>query len=194
MRIASLLFALILSLPAVAAPPAAEAPPVYQVELVLFLRDLQPGGEFWPEEPGSPDPARAIAILPLPPGVAPRPPVTPLGPGDYQLAAEAEALRRKGLTPLLHVAWQQPVRERDNDDWIWLEAKPLSGLARIGLGRFLHIDTDLALQTGDGPDARVIRASDRRRMRSGELHYLDHPAFGVLVRIDPYRAPEPASE
>jgi hypothetical protein len=26
---------------------------------------------------------------------------------------------------------------------------------------------------------------ERRRLRSEELHYLDHPKFGVLVRIDP---------
>ena len=26
-----------------------------------------------------------------------------------------------------------------------------------------------------------------RRMRSGELHYIDHPLMGVLLRIDRYR-------
>ena len=26
---------------------------------------------------------------------------------------------------------------------------------------------------------------EQRRMRSGELHYLDHPKFGVLARVDP---------
>jgi hypothetical protein len=27
---------------------------------------------------------------------------------------------------------------------------------------------------------------DHRRMRSGELHYLDHPLMGVLVLVIPY--------
>jgi hypothetical protein len=31
---------------------------------------------------------------------------------------------------------------------------------------------------------------EQRRMRSGELHYLDHPKFGVLARIDPVQAPD----
>ena len=32
--------------------------------------------------------------------------------------------------------------------------------------------------------------SESRRMRSGELHYLDHPLFGVMVKVVPY-FPEP---
>lgn len=34
---------------------------------------------------------------------------------------------------------------------------------------------------------------ERRRLRSGELHYLDHPRFGALVRIDPRAAAKTAS-
>lgn len=32
---------------------------------------------------------------------------------------------------------------------------------------------------------------DSRRMRSNELHYIDHPMFGMLVKIVPYELPEP---
>jgi hypothetical protein len=31
---------------------------------------------------------------------------------------------------------------------------------------------------------------EQRRMRSGELHYLDHPKFGVLARVDPIQPPD----
>lgn len=31
-----------------------------------------------------------------------------------------------------------------------------------------------------------------RRMRSDELHYIDHPLFGMLVQISPYKLPDPA--
>ena len=31
--------------------------------------------------------------------------------------------------------------------------------------------------------------SELRRMRSGELHYLDHPSFGVLIRVTPVEPP-----
>lgn len=32
---------------------------------------------------------------------------------------------------------------------------------------------------------RTVVINESRRMRSGELHYLDHPMFGVLVRVVP---------
>ena len=35
------------------------------------------------------------------------------------------------------------------------------------------------------------RMQARRRMRSGELHYIDHPLMGVLIKITPYELPKP---
>ena len=37
---------------------------------------------------------------------------------------------------------------------------------------------------------RFMVLEERRRMRSEELHYLDHPKLGVLVRIEPVDLPE----
>ena len=41
------------------------------------------------------------------------------------------------------------------------------------------------------PVLREVRMTQSRRMRSGELHYLDHPRFGVLVLVRPYEPPPP---
>ena len=42
----------------------------------------------------------------------------------------------------------------------------------------------------DGPPI-AFRMSASRRMRPGELHYLDHPLFGLLVRVTRYAPPAP---
>lgn len=39
---------------------------------------------------------------------------------------------------------------------------------------------------------RTIALRQDRRMRSNELHYIDHPLLGLLVRITPYEFPVPA--
>jgi hypothetical protein len=39
----------------------------------------------------------------------------------------------------------------------------------------------------------IITLRQTRRMRSGELHYIDHPRLGLLIKVDPYK-PEPAKE
>lgn len=34
---------------------------------------------------------------------------------------------------------------------------------------------------------QIVTIKQKRRMRSGELHYIDHPRLGILLRIDPYQ-------
>ena len=47
----------------------------------------------------------------------------------------------------------------------------------------------------DAPPAPAYMALEQtRRMRSGELNYLDHPKYGLLVRIDPVEPPEELTE
>ncbi|MDO9317177.1 MAG: CsiV family protein [Gammaproteobacteria bacterium] len=38
---------------------------------------------------------------------------------------------------------------------------------------------------------RIVQLREIRELREQELHYLDHPAFGVLVQIIPYTPPPP---
>lgn len=65
----------------------------------------------------------------------------------------------------------------------------LRGIMRLYRGRFLHFGVDLryakpedvekALYADDVP---VYVMKQRRKMRSGEIHYLDHPLLGVIVQ------------
>lgn len=36
----------------------------------------------------------------------------------------------------------------------------------------------------------IIPLQQTRRMRSGDLHYIDHPRFGILIQLTPYNADE----
>jgi len=80
----------------------------------------------------------------------------------------------------------------------------LDGYIKIILTRYLHADVDLTYSTGlplnpqnlaTNPDAAispqnpppvVYRLLESRRMRSKELHYLDHPVLGMLLLITPH--------
>lgn len=39
------------------------------------------------------------------------------------------------------------------------------------------------------PIERIVTMKQNRKMRSGEMHYLDHPLFGLLIEIRPYQSP-----
>ena len=62
----------------------------------------------------------------------------------------------------------------------------LDGTIRVYLARYLHANVDLVYHR---PGVETpFRLATSRRMRSGELHYLDHPVFGVLIKVIPYEA------
>jgi hypothetical protein len=78
----------------------------------------------------------------------------------------------------------------------------LDGTFTLRRGRFLHVDVDLgytktvsveqAATTTDTPPVPpqatryYVRMTDSLRVRNDQLHYLDHPLFGVLFMVTPY--------
>jgi hypothetical protein len=135
--------------------------------------------------------------------------VRPLRPEELKLGQEYRKLRAiSAYEPLMHVGWVQPgLAEPDAVpmDLGTLGVLNPRGTVRVHLSRFLHITLDLTYQAassmpasigGDGLDEIVLaphyRLTTTRSARSNELHYFDHPAFGVLVRVTPVPAPDAA--
>jgi hypothetical protein len=145
--------------------------------------------------------------------------VRPLRPEELRLGGEYRKLAaNSGYAPLLHTGWVQPglpESEAPVFDLATLGVWNPRGTVRVHLIQFLHITLDLTYEAaasgatplgvesppgaapplafGDGLDELSgtprYRLTATRRVRSGELHYFDHPAFGVLVRITPVPAP-----
>lgn len=59
----------------------------------------------------------------------------------------------------------------------------LDGILRVYRSRYLHVDVDLLYHRSEVDTP--FRFQTSRRMRSGELHYLDHPLFGLLILVTP---------
>jgi hypothetical protein len=156
--------ALVLGLPLAASASA------YTIEMVIFERPGGGGSEFWPEEPGAPDPGAAIGPLPARSGLP-----KSLGPAAYTLG-------QRGMNVIRHLVWQQTPRGRNSKAWYWLDGAQISGLVQVSRGRFLHFDTDLLFRD---PAGKPVRVRLHRRMRSDELHYIDHPKLGILIQARP---------
>jgi hypothetical protein len=109
---------------------------------------------------------------------------------------------RKRYNVLVHKAWRQqwddneasvdiPIDSRQSD------TNTIHGSIRIVLERYLHIYTDMVYRqprenTGPvlfGEDSRYREypIKSHRRMRSKELHYIDHPMVGILVKAMPVK-------
>jgi len=118
----------------------------------------------------------------------------------------ANALKtNKRYNVLVHKAWRQawhedseaidiPIDSRSaagNDD-----RNSVHGSIRVVLERYLHIYTDMIYQQPNpeynpemvgevGQPYKQYPIKSHRRMRSKELHYLDHPMVGILVMAMP---------
>lgn len=130
--------------------------------------------------------------------------VRPLMPEELELGTTFNRLKAiSAYEAVLHGGWIQPglaETEAQPFDLALLGAMNPRGTVKVHLSRFLHITLDLTLERpnaasnaptpiGDGLSEVTFgpryHLSTTRSVRSGELHYFDHPAFGVLVRVTP---------
>jgi len=134
-----------------------------------------------------------------------------LRPEELQLTSQYRVLARlPGYHPLVHGGWVQlglPETSTIPVELGVLGVTNPAGTVRLSLTRFLHLKLDLtyvdtqAVQRGaaaapddlaDLPIAPRYHIGDERTTRSGEIHYFDHPAFGVLIKVTPVKA-DPAA-
>lgn len=193
-------------------------------------------------------PANAEELAPLTPAA-----FTPRPLSELEFRGKAAYMQRTGrFKTLFHQTWLQPMRDeaqalpiiidRSGDEQSWPR---LQGSVKFYLSRYLHIQTNLWLNTpGDylpaqwtmpappmGPPSLIVveppsSASEnfydmspaptiddtgmpvevesgpiypwrhailmdqKRRMRSTEVHYIDHPMLGVVVKILPLTTEE----
>ena len=138
----------------------------------------------------------------------------------FNLKEEYLALRRaSGVRPIFHGKWHQPVPERDAATPILLQLddseglltydralRKLEGTVNVTARKFLHLHFNLwhhADSIGQPPIAMpnladllesnkqgYMELNESRRMRSSELHYIDHPKIGIITQIQEVKVPD----
>lgn len=226
----------------------------YDIEVIIFKHKAASGEEtdVSTRESQVPDYDEAVVLLP-PDGVSPQPfavtsplagpriPYQRLDDSELRMESQVARLTASGeYQPLLHIAWQQPVRSAQPVQWVrldnrlmqepsdlqlppdllsyksddrWPEESPdedtIEGIIAIERNRFLHINIDLRYLQPDAESGaaglfsiftrseqrpKVFRLHAERRIGIDEVHYFDHPVFGVLVLVTPDEIPEKAPE
>lgn len=180
---------------AMAAPAQAEK---YRVDLILFADKTGVGDEsptaFRPQdfsralEPTDTARLRTAGIELVP-------------EAEFGLLEEWRKLSNsQRQQPLLRLAWVQkdPPSERAVSlrlrsgnplsaagDGSGAPVYPVDGTVALLLGRFLHLDADLAYNLlNSSGEPRSYQLKERRRLRRKELHHLDSPRLGLLARVE----------
>lgn len=131
-------------------------------------------------------------------------------PNELKLIPVGKALENKLHAHILaHFGWQQDFSKQEKSE-IYLHSAPeadqaMNGLISVSLNRYfntsfhfvfsqpikkikaLSIDTNhLSNIIGDNA---YFDLKQHRRMRSNELNYIDHPLYGIIVKISPINEP-----
>ena len=196
------------------AMPAGASDRWFTVEIIVFddLRDEGLHAEHWPVDPGEPFLGNAVALThPRATGTDGADSAYQLvSPSELSLNAVRNTLRRSAhYRPILHAGWRlrglprraaRPAHVGPGlggsgagaaapvDD-----TRPrVHGTVTVSLARYLQVEVDLLYRRPAGGDATApgttparFRLVSERRMRSRELHYIDHPLFGVLILLTP---------
>ncbi len=185
--------------PVLTHPAWAALPPIYDVELIIFINKYpNDDGEQW----DTPDPDTI-----KPSGFFPEDHFTELAADFYTIGNISYALDRSGRDSVLfHRAWRQLAYDKAH-----AVAYPIHSLAENGRDsvegiiklvreRFLNLDVDVQLMSAaqgrevlysDSADSQpVFELIETRRIKSNVLHYFDHPRFGMIAKVTPYIPPE----
>jgi hypothetical protein len=161
---------------AFAETPAA-APPPGSARYILEVLAFRP--------PGANPKAYPVAAIAPAQTIAGR--IESVGADQHQLTAVKEALVRKGGYRILsHLAWAAIVPPNGRttahvEDLQSEESPALSGTVAVQRSQYLFMGIELDYAVA----GQTYGLREKRRVKFGERHYFDHPAFGVIAQITP---------
>jgi hypothetical protein len=206
--------ALTLSMPPSLVLAVEEQPRQYDIELLIFENLVAAdNGEVWPADYSEwfEEPVDETALPNA--GTEQRQWLTG---SSLHLSPERNTFGKSSrYRPLAHFGWRQAVLDRKQAQAFEMPVENttgsyVDGSVRVAVERYLHLYLDLQLHPASPKitteaasqtdsldyyyELPEIRLTERRRMRSKEVHYFDNPRFGVIALITPYEPPAAPEE
>jgi hypothetical protein len=147
----------------------------YQIELMIFAQNMPNSEVFEQTESQIKWPADLTEL-------------SVYKKADTMSLANAYAALSKDpvYKPVMHVAWLQTIAEGALSSPVHIQGGEgaLNGFVRIQRGQTLQLMVDLEYVPDQvGSAALIYRLNENRRIKLDEIHYLDHPKFGVVAKV-----------
>lgn len=186
----------------------------YQVELVVF-RNLNTtcNVDDW-RQPSLIKPSDAVDLVLPEFSIDKNAPNYCLLPNEklYLSKEESRLTKSPNYQVMLHIAWTQAIADKWHSKPVHIAggknytiegefANEIEGTVTISQGKYITLNTDLFFteptQTIEFnhntvrteflnlPEMLSYHFAQNRRMKTGELNYLDNPNFGILIKITP---------
>lgn len=173
MKNSSIFTLLILSLFCINVSAAART---YKIELVIFSQDMPTTEEFDQIE----------SLIEWPRRLVNRNKYSKVSSRKLSLhGAYSQLARSHNYQPIMHVGWIQSVQSNSLGRAVKISnsTATIDGFIQLQRGHLAYMIVDLEYSLG----SVIYRLNEKRRFKLNETHYLDHPKFGVLVRISPIK-------
>ena len=108
-----------------------------------------------------------------------------IAPNRYSLHGIYRALERASTyQPLLHLGWQQPALIGTRSKYVRVidTMGKIDGTVRVRSGPLLFVELDLSYII-DANKPLYTTIKEARKIKLNELHYFDHPLFGIIIRV-----------
>lgn len=110
--------------------------------------------------------------------------IIPQKKASFELTPIAYTLtkRNNAYRLLSHKKWQQRMYKKPGKLPVAYEIDTINGVLtgtiEVSAQRFLHAHIDLTL----AKDSMIIPFKEKRKMRRDEVHYIDHPLLGIIIK------------
>lgn len=173
---------------------AAAADPDYDIEIVIFedVSGRYAKSENWPliPEEDIPDNTKQPAYKPA--HTEKR--IRYLQKDSLKLSDEIKKIEEgREYKVMLHTAWRQPGLDTTSAFPVHITSSNDGGEAgsyvegdiKLVMSRYLHVSGNLTFYKEQDGGYVPYPVTFNRRMKSREMHYIDHPMVGILVIVTP---------
>ncbi|MEE9339624.1 MAG: CsiV family protein [Methylococcaceae bacterium] len=89
--------------------------------------------------------------------------------------------------PLLYEAWIQKAKANSYSRAVRISNAEgtIQGFFMLQRGHLIHMIADIEYSPEMYEEPIIYRLNEKRRFKLNETHYLDHPKFGVVVKVSP---------
>jgi len=149
---------------------------LFQVELIVFEQSA-PTTELFEQVETKIAPVRRYASVQS---------------GTKTMNSNYSRLSRAGsYRPFYYESWRVQAKSNQVSLPIHISsrAQNLEGWIKIQRGSLLHVVADLEYSPvhSDESEDLIYRIAEKRRVLLNEVHFLDHPYFGALVKVSPVK-------
>ncbi len=143
----------------------------FQVELIVFQQQA-PNSEIFDQVESKIEPVARYAHV---------------SAGSKTLKNTYSRLKKsRDYRPFYYQSWRVPVSSGSVSLPIDVSVPGanLNGWIKVQRGNLLHVIADLEFSP-PAAEKLVYRLTEKRRVLLNEVHYLDHPLFGAVVKVSP---------